>query len=98
MPPMTPNEPAAGDWRKTDPFMQKHRGGSGNVWISYLYNTETGEDGPRAVFSCDEAIDAWNDRLDREGKYPEDAGWVLLSVPYVVDEPDFGNVPKGQQQ
>lgn len=83
------------DWRVSDPFMQRHRGGAGNVWLTRVLNQETGEEGPCGVFGSWEASQAWTDNLDG---YDEDDGWCSVSVPFVVDEPDFGNIPRENQQ
>ena len=44
------------------------------------------------VFSTREKADAWAD------KFSGDDGYACVFVPYVVDEPEFGNVPRRERQ
>ena len=44
------------------------------------------------IFSTREKADAWADKFDA------DDGYACVFVPYVVDEPEFGNVPRRERQ
>jgi hypothetical protein len=74
------------DLKAIDPdgFYDRHRGGSGNVIVVHAYSDD---DQITGVFSSIETAQAWRDSLDEDE-------WTCVFAPYVVDEPDFGNVTR----
>lgn len=73
------------------PFYAAHAaGGPGNVVLARAQRKDGGE--RVGVFSTLARATAWSDGLSDE----EYHGTVF--VPYVVDVPEYGNVPKGERQ
>ena len=68
-----------------DGFYERHRGGSGNVVVVFAYS-EFNYDELTGIFSSIEKAHAWRDTLGDE--------WTCIFAPYVVDEPDYGNVTR----
>ena len=73
-----------------DEFFARHRGGTGNVVVAWVL--KDGERDQISVFGSIEQANAWANRFN------EDDGYVCVFVPFVVDEPDYGNVPKRERQ
>lgn len=73
----------ADDIKTIDPdgFYERHRGGSGNVVVVLAYSHGIERTG---IFSSIEKAQEWRDTLGDD--------WTCIFAPYVVDEPDFGNV------
>lgn len=67
----------------TDDFYKLHRGGNGRVVVAFLYTD--GELVGTGIFSCIESAEAWV-------SVQEDCDGAVFS-PYVVDCPEFGNIP-----
>lgn len=74
-----------------DPFYAAHAaGGPGNVVVVHVVLKDGGE--RLGIFSTIEKARAWSESLD------DDAHHGVVFVPYVVDVPEYGNVPKGERQ
>lgn len=78
-----PYNPAA------DPFWIEHSARSDGVINVYAYNVETGDE-RTGIFSTMVRAQAWVNSLDE--------AWTTVSTPFILDEPDYGNIPKGEQQ
>lgn len=72
----------AGEGEEWRGFYDQHRGGTGNIILVSIFG-----DGLErvAMFSCIERAEEWADTFGDDAR-------VVFS-PYVIDEPDFGNVP-----
>lgn len=76
---------------EVDEFYALHAaGGSGNVVAVHAQRKDGGE--RLGIFSTVERARAWSDSLSDD----EYVGSVF--VPYVIDVPEYGNVPKGERQ
>jgi hypothetical protein len=72
-------------------FWAEHAaGGPGNVVAAYARRNDGGE--TLGIFSTIALAEAWAESLDEE----EYAGVVF--APYVIDVPEYGNVPKEERQ
>lgn len=71
---------------RADPFWRHHRGGSGAIVLGTAYGPPTDvvkRQEQTGVFSSIELAQAWSDHLGDE--------WLCIFVPYIVDDPDWGN-------
>lgn len=87
----TGGSPRAADLTPSDSsqdFWKRHCSTPGGVICVFVYR---GGDNPEAIaiFSDMEKVDAWLRR------FADDSGTAVV-VPYVIDEPDFGDVPAGR--
>jgi len=68
-------------------------GGPGNVVVALAQPLPGVEHGERiGIFSTIENASAWADTLS------EDEFSGVVFVPYVIDVPEYGNVPEGERQ
>lgn len=79
------------DINSDDPFFDRHRGGSGAVWVLMARNDRQ-DDERLAVFSDLDKAQAWIDG------FGEDDEWEFLSAPYLIDEPDYCHLPREKNQ
>lgn len=70
---------------ETESFFETHDAHPHGVYLVTIYPEER-----NAVFTTKSAADAWIRSLPDYGQ--------SLTIPYVLDEPDFGNVPVGTLQ
>lgn len=52
-----------------------------------------------AIFSDYAKAQAWIDSVERQlGSFAKEAVRGTVTVPYIIDEPDYGNIPANKQQ
>lgn len=80
---------------ETRTFFDDHAaGGPSNVVIVHFYADGNERVG---VFSTLEAAYRWVDKV-RDDERLEDDESCAVFVPYIIDVPEYGNIPKNKQQ
>lgn len=80
------------DINSDDPFFDRHKGGSGAVWVLMAEN-ERQDDERLAIFSDLDKAQVWVDGLRQDCD-----GWEFRACPYLVDEPDYCHLPREKCQ
>lgn len=75
---------------EVDTFFASHCAHHAGVVIVQMIDRETGEEIRSAVFSSLPKAKHWVQGRDMEHE-------AAVFAPYVIDEPDYGNVPTDQQ-
>lgn len=74
----------------TDDFFARHDAHSQGVYLVISYPAAIGKDEKYAILSSKKEVDKYTDELGTD--------YINVISPYIIDEPNFGNIPKEKLQ